>query len=71
MQLDSLGKRTRLIKKSHQKHSPNMQSIMPLKTEGFVDEMLSQMKPQVVCGAVISESPSRAYRSSTGMCVCV
>ena len=63
-------------KNSHQKHSPNMQmpwsiqSIKPLKTEVFVDEMLSQMKPHVVCGAMISESPSCACRSSTGKYVC-
>ena len=64
-------------KKNHQKHSPNMQmpwsmqSIKPLGDRGFVDEMLSQIKPHVVCGAMISESPSRACRSSTGKCVCV
>ena len=37
---------------------------------GFVDEMLSQIKPHMVCGAMSSESPCRAYRSSTGKCVC-
>ena len=42
----------------------------PLETEVFVDDMLSQMKPHVVCGAMISEPPSCACRSSTGKCVC-